>query len=200
MTPLGYIRHPTRSSLCRGAQSASGLDPPARWYNLGGSRWFLGLGLQSCRLGATSIAILIKRRDSEIEERTVVLSPDIMGTDDIENQPKVAKVDTESLPSKSHVEAGRENLHHAIRPHQSYEGGHRWDPYVTWTPEEERKAVRKTDLMLLSWLCVMVRSSIQRVPRLISVNTGSVLRPSTRSRQSVQRISGYLPGGLESHK
>ncbi|KAK8008817.1 hypothetical protein PG991_011368 [Apiospora marii] len=75
-----------------------------------------------------------------------------MGTDDIENQPKI---DTESIPSKSQVEAGRENLHHAIRPHQSYEGGHRWDPYVTWTPEEERKAVRKTDLMLLSWLCVM---------------------------------------------
>ncbi|KAK6820759.1 hypothetical protein PG995_003589 [Apiospora arundinis] len=75
-----------------------------------------------------------------------------MGNDDIESRPKV---DTESIPSKAHVEAGRENLHHAIRPHQSYEGGHRWDPDATWTPEEERKVLRKTDMMLLSWLCVM---------------------------------------------
>lgn len=77
-----------------------------------------------------------------------------MGSDDIESRPKV---DAELIPSKTHVETGRENLYHTIQPHQSYEGGHRWDPYVTWTPDEERKALRKTDMMLLSWLCVMVR-------------------------------------------
>lgn len=76
-----------------------------------------------------------------------------MGADDIENQPQAEAV---SVLDKPQVEVGRENLHNTIRPHQSYEGGHRWDPDVSWTPQEERKAIRKTDMMLLSWLCVMV--------------------------------------------
>ena len=53
---------------------------------------------------------------------------------------------------------GRENLSDQVPPHEFYEGLHRWDPAVTWTPEEEKKLVRKTDFMLLSWLCLMVRS------------------------------------------
>lgn len=76
-----------------------------------------------------------------------------MGADDIENRPQA---DAVSVVDKAQVEVGRENLHNTIRPHQSYEGGHRWDPDVSWAPEEEKRAVRKTDMMLLSWLCVMV--------------------------------------------
>ncbi|KEF56225.1 uncharacterized protein A1O9_07806 [Exophiala aquamarina CBS 119918] len=53
------------------------------------------------------------------------------------------------------VPAGRENLSTALPPHESYEGRHRWDPSFTWTEAEERRLVRKTDLYLLSWLCVM---------------------------------------------
>lgn len=60
-------------------------------------------------------------------------------------------------PSKGHVDVGREKIHESIRPHESYEGGHRFDPGATWTAEEERRLVRKTDLRLLSWLCVMVK-------------------------------------------
>lgn len=58
---------------------------------------------------------------------------------------------------KPHIEIGRANIHAALPPHSTYEGRHRFDPEVTWTEEEERRAVRKTDIRLLSWLCVMVR-------------------------------------------
>lgn len=54
------------------------------------------------------------------------------------------------------VPVGRENLAEALPPHESYEGRHRWDPTFSWEPSEERKLVRKTDLYLLTWLCVMV--------------------------------------------
>ncbi|KAK4191024.1 major facilitator superfamily domain-containing protein [Podospora australis] len=50
---------------------------------------------------------------------------------------------------------GRAELSSAIPPDDRYEGKHRWDPLATWTPEEERAVVRKTDIWLLSWLCVM---------------------------------------------
>lgn len=105
-------------------------------------------------------------------------------SDDIEPGSKtVAEYHTE--PDKGVVEVGRENIYQSIKPHESYEGAHRYDPYVTWTAEEERIVVRKTDIRLLAWLCVMVRRS----PRLPTTMTNQpiVLRTSTRSWQSVQR-------------
>ncbi|CAJ2509734.1 Uu.00g056340.m01.CDS01 [Anthostomella pinea] len=68
---------------------------------------------------------------------------------------KTREADIQIDVGKDSAVVGRENLHHAIAPHESYEGGHRWDPEATWTPEEERRVVRKTDLYLLIWLCVM---------------------------------------------
>lgn len=62
---------------------------------------------------------------------------------------KLATTDSGDIP------VGREHLFHALPPHESYEGRHRWDPDMTWTDDEEKKLVRKTDLYLLSWLCVM---------------------------------------------
>lgn len=67
-----------------------------------------------------------------------------------------------SASTHSEVRLGRENLSDALPPHASYEGLHRYDTSATWTPEEERKVVRKTDLYLLSWICVMVSPSIFR--------------------------------------
>ncbi|KAH8898923.1 major facilitator superfamily transporter [Thozetella sp. PMI_491] len=58
-----------------------------------------------------------------------------------------------SKPSDTLV--GRENLADTLPPHETYEGRHRFDPYASWTIAEERKVVRKTDLYLLTWLCVM---------------------------------------------
>lgn len=55
------------------------------------------------------------------------------------------------------VQVGRENLSDSVAPHESYEGLHRYDPGATWTEQEERSLVWKTDLYLLSWICVMVR-------------------------------------------
>lgn len=60
-----------------------------------------------------------------------------------------------SISHHSLVPVGREHLSEALPPHESYEGVHRWDPNATWTEDEERRVVRKTDLFLLSWLCIM---------------------------------------------
>ncbi|KAI9643871.1 hypothetical protein NHQ30_007222 [Ciborinia camelliae] len=50
---------------------------------------------------------------------------------------------------------GFANLCDAIAPHESYEGKHRYDAAAIWTEEEERNVVRKTDLHLLLWICIM---------------------------------------------
>ncbi|KAL3419118.1 MFS transporter [Phlyctema vagabunda] len=68
------------------------------------------------------------------------------------------KVSSDAGPSLSHVSTtlvGREHLSDSLPPHDSYEGKHRFDPSATWTEAEERKVIRKTDIYLLSWLCVM---------------------------------------------
>lgn len=59
--------------------------------------------------------------------------------------------------SKAPVAVGQEHLAGVTPPHESYEGYHRFDPDASWSPQEERAVVLKTDLMLLIWVCVMVR-------------------------------------------
>ncbi|PWN53805.1 MFS general substrate transporter [Violaceomyces palustris] len=75
-------------------------------------------------------------------------------------QAPIRKVSTSSVGKVSvhddtSVLIGRENLSAVVPPDVNYEGRHRWDPNASWTREEERKVVRKTDLRLLPWLCVM---------------------------------------------
>lgn len=60
-----------------------------------------------------------------------------------------------SISQISVVQVGREHLSDAIAPHETYEGRHRYDPGATWTEQEERRVIWKTDLYLLSWICVM---------------------------------------------
>lgn len=62
----------------------------------------------------------------------------------------------DSQSSKASIEVGQEHLAGVTPPHESFEGYHRFDPTATWTPQEERKLVFKTDLMLLTWICFMV--------------------------------------------
>lgn len=65
-------------------------------------------------------------------------------------------VDHVSDVGKADIGVGREQLHTALPPHDTYEGRHRFDPLAEWTVAEERGVARKTDLRLLSWLCIMV--------------------------------------------
>ncbi|KAH5988038.1 hypothetical protein HBI82_207050 [Parastagonospora nodorum] len=74
---------------------------------------------------------------------------------DIEAVPQ-ARISEDGNSLKAPTRVGREELADIVRPHESYEGLHRFDPEASWTIEEERKVVRKTDLRLLSWLCLMM--------------------------------------------
>jgi hypothetical protein len=40
-------------------------------------------------------------------------------------------------------------------PIDSYEGKHRWDPKADWTDKEEKHVIRKLDLRICSWACLM---------------------------------------------
>lgn len=53
-----------------------------------------------------------------------------------------SEVSNAPLPSSS--------LADVVPPHESYEGYGLWDPTFTWSPDEEKKVVWKTDLFLLS--------------------------------------------------
>ena len=69
---------------------------------------------------------------------------------------KVVPVDNASDSDGSDMHVDRRKLHSFLPPHDSYEGKHRFDPEAEWTPAEERGVVRKTDFILLPWLCLMV--------------------------------------------
>lgn len=74
---------------------------------------------------------------------------------DIEAAPR-ARISEDGNSLKAPTRVGREELSNVVRPHESYEGLHRFDSEAKWTAEEERKVVRKTDLRLLTWLCLMM--------------------------------------------
>ncbi|KAL2838267.1 major facilitator superfamily domain-containing protein [Aspergillus pseudoustus] len=44
--------------------------------------------------------------------------------------------------------------HRFYKPIDSYEGLHRWDPDFEWTPEEEKRIVRKIDARVCTFACV----------------------------------------------
>lgn len=82
-------------------------------------------------------------------------------TPDVETVPSKTVGDTtrNDAASISHIsiaKVGRQNLADAVPPHPTYEGAHRWDPTASWSIEEEKRCVRKADLYLMSWLCLMV--------------------------------------------
>jgi hypothetical protein len=92
---------------------------------------------------------------------------DTSSTDRVADLSKAEKVSTtlqykhpDGKPGSQHssstdIAIGREHISHTLPPHESYEGRHRWDPTFEWDAAEERRVVRKTDMFLLSWLCVM---------------------------------------------
>lgn len=64
--------------------------------------------------------------------------------------------------SKASIGVGKEQIAGATLPHESYEGYHRFDPLATWTAKEEKAVLLKTDILLLSWVCVMVSCLARR--------------------------------------
>jgi len=92
-------------------------------------------------------------------------------------------------PSASQISVarvGRENLSDSLAPHETYEGLHRFDPGATWTEQEERRVVWKTDLYLLSWICVMVRDLAT------GTRTRLILRCSSLGSSWTEEISQML--------
>ena len=73
--------------------------------------------------------------------------------DDSAIKPALYPASTVEQDLKPTAQVGRDHID--LRPHESYEGATRWDPSAEWTPEEEARVVRKTDLYLLSFLCLM---------------------------------------------
>ncbi|KAK6812497.1 hypothetical protein RU639_011745 [Aspergillus parasiticus] len=78
---------------------------------------------------------------------------DIERADKGPKEQTTARFDDDS--SKASIAVGQENLSYVTAPHESFEGYHRFDPMASWTEKEERAVVWKTDLLLLSWVCVM---------------------------------------------
>jgi hypothetical protein len=74
---------------------------------------------------------------------------------DIEAAPQ-ARISEDNNSLKAPTRVGREELASIVHPHESYEGLHRYDPSASWSVEEERRVVRKTDMRLLAWLCLMM--------------------------------------------
>lgn len=109
------------------------------------------------------------------------------------NKDSILDVESKSNPHSPLPSVGRDHLYDALPPHESYEGIHRYDPMASWTSKEEAAVVRKTDLYLLSWICLMVkiRLRFENWLHLCVVRlTSPVLWPAARSRQSLQRLDG----------
>lgn len=80
---------------------------------------------------------------------------------DIEATPRT-RISEDANSLKAPAKIGRHELADIIPPHASYEGNHRFDPTASWSIEEERRVVRKTDLRLLTWLCLMMFGFVLR--------------------------------------
>ncbi|KAL1305016.1 hypothetical protein AAFC00_003916 [Neodothiora populina] len=68
-------------------------------------------------------------------------------------KPELVPRASSSSDLKGSVSVGRDHI--SLKPHESYEGCHRWDPDAVWTAEEESRVIRKADILLLSWICLM---------------------------------------------
>ncbi|EJT97231.1 MFS general substrate transporter [Dacryopinax primogenitus] len=76
------------------------------------------------------------------------------------------KVDIEAQPTDSSASSFKNgsadpnpfldaDLAPYLEPIKQYEGYHRFDPKATWTQDEEKRIVRKIDLRIMCWTCIM---------------------------------------------
>lgn len=83
---------------------------------------------------------------------------DLSHTERVVSSPSsIKKADLDDSSSDdSTAPVGVEHLAAVVPPHASYEGSHRYEPGASWSTAEEREVVFKTDVYLLSVICLMV--------------------------------------------
>jgi hypothetical protein len=104
---------------------------------------------------------------------------------DIEAVPQ-ARISEDVNSLKAPTRVGREELADIVRPHESYEGLHRFDSTAKWTSEEERRVVRKTDLRLLTWLCLMMLVRLISIQNKLQTLIYGIEGSSTGQRKSLK--------------
>ncbi|KAF2101585.1 MFS general substrate transporter [Rhizodiscina lignyota] len=70
----------------------------------------------------------------------------------VHEQPDVASAPYDDSRAFAHSGLNQAEFY---RPIDTYEGLHRWDPDFEWEPKEERRIVRKIDLRICTWVCLM---------------------------------------------
>ncbi|KAI9700797.1 MAG: hypothetical protein M1836_002166 [Candelina mexicana] len=95
------------------------------------------------------------------------------------------------------------------QPIDTYEGKHRYDPDFQWQPKEERKLVRKLDLKICAWVCLMffaLQLDRGNISQALSDNMLDDLHMNTNDYNTGQTIfylcflSAELPSQLISKK
>ena len=73
-----------------------------------------------------------------------------------ENSSQLAELDDDTKRAPDHATVHDENgLEQYYVPIDTYEGRHRYDPRAQWSPQEEKKLVRKLDYKICAWVCFM---------------------------------------------
>ena len=89
------------------------------------------------------------------------------------------------------------NLEKFYVPIETYEGKHRYDPKATWSREEERSLIRKLDVRVCAWCCLMFfalqldRGNIQQA---LSDNLLNDLHMNTNDYNTGRKLSLFQPG------
>ncbi|KAI9838987.1 MAG: hypothetical protein M1819_004195 [Sarea resinae] len=95
--------------------------------------------------GARSVSSIDKKGPEVAERNTFSSEPlPLVG--------EAKRIRLDNAPRTTFETAG---LKEHFEPIDSYEGKHRWDPDFQWEPQEEKKLVRKLDLRICSWVCLM---------------------------------------------
>ena len=164
-------------------QSPAAAPPASRAH--GAANWFRKLrGMDD----AKEKAFIVDLADSEISSHN--LANDEPGKAD----------DAETVGTR---------LQKYYAPIDNYEGRHRYDPKAKWTPEEEKRLVRRLDWRICSWCCLMffaLQLDRGNITQALSDNMLGDLKLNTNSYNTGQTIfyltflAAELPSQLVSKK
>ncbi|RDL39789.1 Uncharacterized protein BP5553_04129 [Venustampulla echinocandica] len=112
--------------------------------------------------------------------------------------------------NQHHVFSTPKSLSHwtDVYEKSKYEGRHRFDPQLQWSPSEEKRLLRKLDLRIMLWVWIMFSSLdlIRNINRAVSDKLLPELGMNTNDFNNGQTIyfftflAAELPGGLISKK